>query len=297
MRARLTVYHKTAREQVEAHGGKVEKLMGDGVFAVFGVPAAHEDDPERAVRAALRLQEAVAVLNDEDPDLALSVRIAVTTGEAIVQLDADDPDRETIVGDVVNTASRLEAIAPPGRVVVDERTYFASRSDITYEDLDAVDLKGKADATAIWLASGARARQGVAVDERHTGPFVGRDSELAVLLDSLDRTIGSETIQLVTIMGEPGAGKSRLLHEFKAVLDTRPDTMWWKQGRCLPYGEGITFWALGEIVKAQAGILETDSEAEADRKLRHAPPSGRLGTMARCRKSGRVDGTGRRRQV
>ena len=270
VRARLTIYHKTARQQVEAHGGRVEKLMGDGVFAIFGVPAAHEDDPERAVRAALRLQEAIAVLNEDDPDLALSVRVAVTTGEAIVQLDADDQDRETIIGDVVNTASRLEAIAPPGGIVVDERTYLASRADISFEDLDTVDLKGKADATAIWLATGARARHGVAVEERHKGPFVGRSTELAVLVDSLDRTIAAKTVQLVTIMGEPGAGKSRLLHEFKAVLDTRTDTMWWKQGRCLPYGEGITFWALGEIVKAQAGILETNSETDADRKLRHA---------------------------
>ncbi len=270
VRARLTIYHKTAREQVEAHGGRVEKLMGDGVFAVFGVPAAHEDDPERAVRAALRLQEAIELLNEDDPDLELSVRIAITTGEAIIQLDAGDQDRETIIGDVVNTASRLEAIAPTGGIVVDERTYLASRADIAFDDLDAVDLKGKADATAIWLATGARARQGVAVEELHKGPFVGRNAELAVLVDSLDRTIAGQTVQLVTVMGEPGAGKSRLLHEFKAVLDTRTDTMWWKQGRCLPYGEGITFWALGEIVKAQAGILETDTEADADRKLRHA---------------------------
>ena len=270
VRARLTVYHKTAREQVEAHGGRVEKLMGDGIFAIFGVPAAHEDDPERAVRAALRLQEAIEVLNEDNPDLALSVRIAVTTGEAIVQLEGDDQDRESIIGDVVNTASRLEAVAPPGGIVVDERTYMASRSIIAYDDLDSVDLKGKADATAIWLATGRRARQGVAVEERHKGPFVGRDPERAVLVDSLDRAIGAETIQLVTIIGEPGAGKSRLLHEFKAVLDLRSDDMWWKQGRCLPYGEGITFWALGEIVKAQAGILESDTEADADRKLHHA---------------------------
>ncbi|GMQ84956.1 MAG: hypothetical protein BMS9Abin07_0521 [Acidimicrobiia bacterium] len=269
VRARLTIYHKTAREQVEAHGGRVEKLMGDGVFAVFGVPAAHEDDPDRAVRAALRIQEAVEGLNDEDPDLALSVRVAVTTGEAIVQLDSDDPDRESIIGDVVNTASRLEAVAPPGGIVVDERTYLASRSSIEYDDLDAVDLKGKADATAIWLATGTRARQGVAVEERHRGPFVGRSAELAVLVDSLDRTISGDTVQLVTVIGEPGAGKSRLLHEFKNVLDMRTDTVWWKQGRCLPYGEGITFWALGEIVKAQAGILESDSKSDADRKLRH----------------------------
>jgi len=273
VRARLTIYHRTAREQVEAHGGKVEKLMGDGVFAVFGVPAAHEDDPERAVRAALRLQEAITALNDNDPELALSVRVAVTTGEAIVQLEGADKDRETIVGDVVNTASRLEAVAPPGGVVVDERTYLATRRDIAFEDLDPVDLKGKSSATPIWLATGARARQGVAIEDRHRGPFVGRDTELAVLVDTLDRTIATGHTHLVTIIGEPGAGKSRILHEFKAILDARADTVWWKQGRCLPYGEGITFWALGEIVKAQAGILESDVEADAAAKLRHAVAS------------------------
>ncbi len=273
VRARLTVYHKTAREQVEAHVGKVEKLMGDGVFAVFGVPTAHEDDSERAVRAALRLQEEIANLNEDDPDLGLSVRIAVTTGEAIVQLDADNQDRESIVGDVVNTASRLEAVAPAGGVVVDERTYLATRGVIDYDDLDSVALKGKASATPIWLATGARARQGVAVTERHKGPFVGRDRELSALVESLHRTDTASTVQMVTIVGEPGSGKSRLLHEFKAVLDKRPDVVWWKQGRCLPYGEGITFWALGEIIKAQAGILETDSESDADRKLHHAVAS------------------------
>ncbi len=270
VRARLTIYHKTAREHVEANGGKVEKLMGDGVFAVFGVPAAHEDDPERAIRAALGLQDAIDVLNEDHPDLGLVVRASVTTGEAIVQLDSKAKDRETIVGDVVNTASRLEAVAPEGGVVVDERTYLATRNAIYFDDLDPVDLKGKSGSTALWLATGARARQGVAVTERHQGPFVGRQAELAVLIDSLHRTLATETVQLVTIIGEPGSGKSRLLHEFKRELDTRPETLWWKQGRCLPYGEGITFWALGEIVKAQAGILETDTDHDADSKLRHA---------------------------
>ena len=270
VRARLTIYHRTVREQVEAHGGKVEKLMGDGVFAVFGVPTAHEDDPERTVRAALRIQEQIGALNEDQPDLGLSVRIAVTTGEAIVQLDPDNKDRESIVGDVVNTASRLEAVAPEGGIVVDERTYLATRAAIEFVDLDSVDLKGKATPTAIWQATHARSRQGVAVTERHKGPFVGRDRELAVLVDSLHRTQTASTVQMITIIGEPGSGKSRLLHEFKAVLDRMPEVLWWKQGRCLPYGEGITFWALGEIVKAQAGILETDSDEEATRKLRHA---------------------------
>ena len=121
VRARLSLYHNKVREDVERHGGTIEKLMGDGVFAVFGVPTIHEDDPERAVRAALRIQESVGDLNAADAALDLSVRIGVTTGEAIVQLEAGGDD-ERIIGDVVNTASRLEGIAPPGGVVIDERT-------------------------------------------------------------------------------------------------------------------------------------------------------------------------------
>ncbi len=270
VRARLTVYHRCIRQNVEAFGGRIEKLMGDGVFAVFGAPTAHEDDPERAIRSALRIQDSVERLNEDDSDLALSVRVAVTTGEAIVQLDGDDPDREGIIGDVVNTASRLEAIAPAGGIVADERTYLATRSMIVFDDLDTVDLKGKAGTTAIWLARSARSRIGVAVEDLHGGPFVGRDAELAILIDAFERTVQGGTAQLVTVIGEPGVGKSRLLHEFRTVFDTRSDLVWWRQGRCLPYGEGITYWALGEIVKAQAGILETDSEADAERKLRHA---------------------------
>lgn len=273
VRARLTVYHREIREDVERFGGRVEKLMGDGVFAVFGAPAAHEDDPERAVRAALRMQRSVEDLNAADPELSLSVRIAVTTGEAIVQLSDDDPDREGIIGDVVNTAARLEAVAPPGGIVVDERTYLATRDAVVYADLDPVDIKGKVDPLPIWQPTAARSRFGVAVDERHVTPFVGRDAELAVLVDAFERTVREGTVQLVTVIGESGVGKSRLLHEFRENIDARSDLVWWRQGRCLPYGEGITFWALSEIVKAHAGILESASEADAMAKLHAAVKS------------------------
>ena len=156
VRARLSVYHRKIREDVERFGGRIEKLLGDGVFAVFGAPHAHEDDPERAVRAALRVQRSVEDLNTADPGLALAVRIAVTTGEAIVQLSDDDPDREGIVGDVVNTASRLEAVAPPGGVVVDERTYLATRDAVLFTDLAPVRVKGKEDPLPIWQPLEAR---------------------------------------------------------------------------------------------------------------------------------------------
>lgn len=270
VRARLTVYHRQVREDVERFGGRIEKLMGDGVFAVFGAPAAHEDDPERAVRSALRIQQEVERLNEADPDLALSVRVAVTTGEAIVALDGDEPDREGIIGDVVNTASRLESVAPPGGVVVDERTYLATRSVITYDDLDAVTVKGKTAPIPIWLASGTRSRFGVAVERDHSTPFVGRDRELALLVDAFERSVASAGTQLATLVGVPGVGKSRMLYEFRQAIDARPDLVWWRQGRCLPYGEGITFWALSEVVKAQAGILESDTQVDARAKLHTA---------------------------
>ncbi len=255
----LVRYHRLMREHVERFGGRVEKLMGDGVFAVFGVPAAHEDDPERAVRAALRFQA--------EEDLGLDVRIAVTTGEAVVQIDRTDPDREGIIGDVVNTASRLEGHAPAGGVVVDERTYRSTNALFEYRPLPAVDLKGKVGLTSIWQADASKTRYGVDVEAGSATPFVGRAHELAIVERSFERAISDRSLQLVTISGEPGSGKSRLLDEFLRVVDNRPDLVWWRQGRCLPYGDGISFWALGEIVKAQGGILESDDPVQARGKL------------------------------
>ena len=268
VRARLTMYHRRLREDVERFGGRIEKLLGDGVFAVFGAPTAHEDDPERAVRAALRAQESVEELNKQIPELALSVRVAVTTGEAIVQLDDSDVDREGIVGDVVNTASRLQGEADPGTVVVDERTYAATRAIIEYLPLESVSVKGKVAPLAIWRATGARARLGVALEDKMTTSFIGRSHELSMLVDAFDRTVAEKRSQVVTISGEPGVGKSRLVAEFRKVLDDRPNLVVWRQGRCLPYGESITFHALAEIVKSQAGILATETPDVAKAKLR-----------------------------
>jgi class 3 adenylate cyclase/tetratricopeptide (TPR) repeat protein len=272
VRIRLTSYHERVREDVERFGGRIEKLLGDGVFAVFGSPVAHEDDPERAVRAALRIQESVAQLNDDQPDLTLAVRIAVTTGEAIVQLE-ERQDREGVVGDVVNTAARLEQAAPPGRVVVDERTYLAARRAIDFSEREPVEVKGKAGQLAIWQAEAPRSRFGVAVQEEATSLFVGRSSELTMLTEAFDRAVARRAPQMVTIVGEPGVGKSRLVREFRARIDERTDLIWWREGRCLPYGEGLTFWALSEIVKAQAGILEGEPPGDADTKLRQAVES------------------------
>ncbi len=264
VRARLVPYHQKVREEIERYDGTVEKLIGDGVMAVFGVPTAHEDDPERAVRVALRIQDSVAELNEANPGLDLSVRIGINSGEAVVTTGGQG---ERIVGDVVNTASRLESVAPPGGVVVGEATHRASELLIDYEAMDAVEVKGKSKPLRVWRAIEPRGRFGVDAAVRAPTPFLGRDKEMGVLTETFHRVLDDRSIQLVTIAAPPGVGKSRLVNEFWQWVDDRPEILWWRQGRCLPYGEGITFWALGEVVKGQAGIRESDDQDEARGKL------------------------------
>src|SRR3990172_7909527 len=182
----LDTYHARLRREIERFGGTIEKFIGDAVMAVFGAPVSHEDDAERGVRAALRILDAVAELNEERPGLDLAVR----------------------------------------------------------------------------------SRYGVDVDQRASTPFLGRSAELALLRAAFQRTVDESAVQLVTVTGEPGAGKSRLLWEFRTIIDDDPSiVVSWRQGRCLPYGEGITYWALGEMVKGQTGILESDGPDEASAKL------------------------------
>lgn len=264
--ARLSLFHNVANDTVERFGGRVEKLLGDGVFAVFGAPVAHEDDPVRGARAALRIQDKLSDLNRRDESLALGVRAAVTTGEAIVVLSGTTSSREGIVGDVVNTASRLQEVAPIGGVVVDERTHSASNRIIDYERLQPAEVKGKREPIPIWLAKSLRSRMGIDT-ETDESLFVGREDELEVLTSSFGRVTETSETRLVTIVGEPGVGKSRLVNEFSSHVDQLPDFVSWRQGRCLPYGEGATYGPLAEIVKAQAGILESDPAETASRKL------------------------------
>jgi class 3 adenylate cyclase/tetratricopeptide (TPR) repeat protein len=270
VRATLRPYHARLKQEIERFGGTVEKFIGDAVMAVFGAPVAHEDDAERAVRAALRILDAIEDLNAE-ADASLVVRAGVATGEAVVALDARPEMGEGIAtGDVVNTAARLQQSAPIGAVVVGEATYRATRDVIIFEELEPVTVKGKADALPIWQATRPRGRFGVDVERRKDIPFIGREHELALLRDAYARALRESSLQLVTMTGEPGVGKTRLIAEFQAFVDEQPEIVWWRQGRCLPYGEGITFWALGEIVKAHAGILESDDPDEAGAKLRAA---------------------------
>jgi tetratricopeptide (TPR) repeat protein len=197
-------------------------------------------------------------------ELNLTVRIGITTGEALVDL-APGGATEGVVGDVVNTASRLQGVAPAGGVVVGEATFRATGRLFDYQELGPVQVKGKADPVPVWRLEGARGHTGV--DAAPTTPLVGREAELRLLEDAYRHTAATGTPRLVTVAGAPGVGKSRLVRELAALLDARPELVTWRQGRCLPYGDGITFWALGEIVKAQAGILESDPAATVAAKL------------------------------
>ncbi len=266
VRATLHPYHARLQQEIERFGGTVEKFVGDAVMAVFGAPVAHEDDAERAVRSALRIVEAIDELNTERPGLELAVRAAVDSGEALISIAARPERGEGIAaGDVVNTASRLQQAAPAGGVVVGEGTFHATRRVIEYQRLDPVAVKGKAEPVPIWLALSARAP----VRAEHEGRthFIGRDDELALLVQTYARTARESSVQLITVTGEPGVGKSRLLVEFRRFLSESTDGAVWRRGRCLPYGEGITFWALGEVVKDAAGILESDGPEQATAKL------------------------------
>jgi class 3 adenylate cyclase/tetratricopeptide (TPR) repeat protein len=265
VRGVLAPYHARLRSELERYGGTVEKFIGDAVMAVFGAPVAHEDDAERAVRAALAIRDWVA----EQPDM--QVRIAVHTGEAVVSLDARPVEGEALVaGDVVNTAARVQAAAPVNGVLVGEVTYRATRDAISYRGAEPVQAKGKSEPIPVWAAVEPVARLGVDVTTRPTTALVGRDRELALLRSLLQRVREERSAQLVTLVGVPGIGKSRLVAELAATVEGDEELVTWRQGRCLPYGESVTYWALGEIIKAEAGILETDAPAAAETKLTDA---------------------------
>ncbi|HET8557772.1 MAG TPA: AAA family ATPase, partial [Gaiellaceae bacterium] len=260
VRATLSAYYAQLRAELERHGGTVEKFIGDAVMAVFGAPVSHEDDPERAVRAALAIRDSVG---DE-----LEIRTAVHTGEALVALGARAAEGEGMVsGDVVNTAARLQSAAPVNGILVGEGTYRATRHAIEYRDAPGVEAKGKSEPVRVWEAVSARSRFGSDVEQKLRTPLVGRERERGLLADALGRARTEQSAQLVTLVGVPGIGKSRLIAELFQITEADPDLINWRQGRSLPYGERVSFWALGEIVKAHAGILESDDAATAEQKL------------------------------
>src|SRR5438477_7672005 len=260
VRATLSTYYAQLRAELERHGGTVEKFIGDAVMAVFGAPVAHEDDPERAVRAAIAIRDSIGE--------ELQIRTAVNTGEALVALDARAVEGEGMVsGDVVNTTARLQSAAPVNGIRVGEGTYRATRHAIDYREASPVEAKGKTEPVKVWEAVAARARFGSDVEQKLRTPLVGRERERSLLADALAHARTEQSAQLVTLVGVPGIGKSRLVAELFQITESDPDLISWRQGRSLPYGERVSFWALGEIVKAHAGILESDDTAEAEEKL------------------------------
>ncbi len=259
----LAPYHARLREELERFGGTVEKFIGDAVMALFGAPTAHEDDPERAVRAALAILDWVGEQEDQ-----LQLRLAVNTGEALVTLGARTAEGEGMAaGDVINTAARLQSAAPVNGILVGETTYRATKHVIEYREAEPVEAKGKSEPIPVWeaveLARATASTWPSASPARRPRARARRAPRRA-------RRARSEVLQLVTLVGVPGIGKSRLVYELFQSIVAEPDFTTWRQGRSLPYGEGVSFWALAEIVKAEAGILESDPDTDVAGKLHAA---------------------------
>jgi class 3 adenylate cyclase len=267
VRELLSRYFDRCRTLIERYGGTVEKFIGDAVMAVWGTPVAREDDAERAVRAGLALTQAVTALGEEVGMSGLRVRAGVLTGSAAVEVGAEGEGM--VLGDTVNTASRLQSIAAPGTVLVDDVTRRTSEAAIAYEDAGTHQVKGRERPvrayTALRVVAGAGgARRGAGVE----APFVGRDAELQAIVEAGEQSAGEGSARHVAVVGEAGAGKSRLLWEYFKYIDGIKDVRWWHQGRCLSYGEGVAYWALAEMVRSRAGIVEEESPATAREKLR-----------------------------
>jgi predicted ATPase/class 3 adenylate cyclase len=267
VRELLSGYFETARTLIERYGGTVEKFIGDAVMAVWGTPVATEDDAERAVRAALELTGAVAALGEEVGAPELRARAGVLTGEAAVTLDA--AGQGMVAGDLVNTASRVQAAAPPSQVYVGEATRRATERTIAYEDAGSHELKGKSGLVPLWRAlrvvSGARGSLKAAGLE---APFVGRARELRLIKDLFHVSAEERRAHLFSVTGIAGIGKSRLAWEFYKYFDGLAETIYWHRGRCLAYGEGVTYWAVADMVRMRARIAEDEDPASALSKLR-----------------------------
>ncbi len=261
VREMLTRYFELASEVVGRYGGTVEKFIGDAVMAVWGAPVAREDDAERAVRAGLELVDAVRSLGP-----TIQARAGVLTGEAAVTIGATN--QGMVAGDLVNTASRLQSVAPPGVVLVGEATQRAARKAIIFEEAGEQTLKGKTAPVPAWRALRVVAEVGGRNrSEGLEAPFVGRDEEFRLLKDVFHATGRDKRARLVSVVGPAGIGKSRLAWEFLKYIDGLAETVWWHDGRSPAYGDGISFWALGEMVRGRAGLLETDDEPTTRAKL------------------------------
>ena len=257
--------------EVERFGGTTEKFIGDALLAVFGIPQTHEDDPERAVRAALSAHERFTAFADRvrrEYGAEVGLRIGVNTGEVVASREAAARGELMVSGDAVNVAARLQQSAEPGEVLVGERTQVATNRVVSYGAHRAIDAKGHSVPVSAWAALTVPADPGPRAGGL-SAPFIGREDEVALLGAVASRVAREHVVQLVTLFGQAGVGKSRLIAELVGRL---PDARI-LQGRCLPYGEGVTYWPLGEAAKAEAGILDTDPADAALEKLRSAVAS------------------------
>jgi class 3 adenylate cyclase len=275
----LTPFYTRVRGELERFGGTVEKFIGDAVMAVFGAPVAHEDDPERAVRAAFGIRAAIEGLNASDPTLDLHVRVGIATGEVFVQLGADPARGETsVAGDVVNTAARLQQSAPVDAIIVGDATRNATTDVVEYRRLEPIAAKGKREPVPVWEAVALPSRPGFSV--RRRAQLVGRQ-ECFPPHGRRNRARVERSADRLAV-GDAGLGKSRLAWELHDSLHASGEPFVWRHGRSLPYGAGVTFWAFAEIVKAQAGILETDPADVASERL-HASVEAIAGDTADAR--------------
>ena len=248
VRQRVNRYFEAVSGRIEAHGGTVEKFAGDAVMAAFGVPLTHEDDAERAVRAALEIVPMVE-------QLGLAVRIGIESGEIVIE----DGESTFATGEAVNLAARLQQGAQPGEILIGSAARRLAASAVEVDDAGPLEIKGRAEPLWTWRALGTQDSSRLAGT-----PFVGREPELEMLANSLSRAVRDRRPQLVTIFGEPGLGKTRLVTEFTAGVE-RVTTL---AGRTLPYGEGVTYWPLASMIKASVGITDDDPANEAFEKLR-----------------------------
>jgi predicted ATPase/class 3 adenylate cyclase len=262
-------FFDTARRVISQYGGVVEKYIGDAVMALFGAPVATETDAVRCVRAGLELQRVLARYAAGAGDgESFKFRVGVATGEAIVDISAArDGGQAIVAGDVVNTASRLQSLAPPGGVLVCGTTYPLTKSSIRYASQPPVTLRGRSAPTEVWLAI-APLRRNHPDREVGSTPLVNRTHELGLLVNALHRALRERVPQLVTVLGHAGIGKSRLVRELFQHAERLFDApVAWRTGRCPPFGENVTYAALADIVKAQAGILDTDTADTARERL------------------------------
>jgi class 3 adenylate cyclase/tetratricopeptide (TPR) repeat protein len=265
----LSRYFERCRQLIARYGGTVEKFIGDAVMAVWGTPVAQEDDAERAVRAGLELADAVGALGAEAGAPELQARVGVLTGEAAVTIGAEAEGM--VAGDLVNTASRIQSVAPPGAVLVGEATRRASEAAVAYQDAGTHAVKGKEEPLRLWQALRVvGGRKGALRFAGLETPFVGRERELRMVKELFHVSADERKAHLVSVAGVAGVGKTRLSWEFEKYIDGLADDVWWHRGRCLAYGEGVAYWALAEMVRSRAGIVEAEELEGAVAKLRAA---------------------------